>query len=183
MSFFKKLFLGTKAADNITGSPKSDVIVGKGGADTLNGVNGNDLILGGSGDDLLKGGAGHDFLFGMRGNDTINGGTSGDLLVGGSGNDRLTGGGGKDFMWGGSGADTFRIDATGFKNTILDFNFAAGDRIDIPAGYTLADAKIVDNGLKLFGVTLTFSKAGEAGPTVAILGVDKVADVSADWFI
>lgn len=174
---------GTSSSNTITGTAKNDVIIGKGGNDALNGGTGNDIVLGGKGNDDLGGSAGKDLVIGGAGNDVIRGGTDKDLLIGGSGNDLIVGGSG-DKLWGGRGADVFRIDPTGVKNTILDFSFKDGDRIDIPRGYSLANAKIVDNGWSIFGVTVTFfDGTGAAGPVMQILGVNKASDVISDWFV
>lgn len=166
-----------------TTSTSGAVIKGTSGNDTLTGTPGKDIILGGAGNDNLGGGAGKDLVYGGSGDDAIRGGSGKDLLIGGRGNDLIVANDG-DTLWGGSGADTFRIDPTGIKNTILDFSFRSGDRIDIPTGYSLANAKIVDNGLSLFGVTVTFfNDQGVAGPVVQIYNVGKASCVSADWFI
>ncbi len=177
MGRFKK---GTNGPDTLIGTKFADKLFGKGGDDLLDGGNGNDLLVGGKGNDLIKSGAGNDFAFGGKGNDTINGGHGYDFLFGGSGDDRLTGGGEIDIMVGGRGKDEFRIDATGFKNIVVDFCYAQGDRIDIPPGYALSDATITDNGLSLFGVTVSW---GSSGPVVQILGVANASDVSSAWFI
>lgn len=66
------------------------------------------------------------------GNDTINGGEGDDLIFGQEGNDVIDGGEGDDTLFGGSGSDTFILaDAGNGIDTIEDFNFAEGDRLDI----------------------------------------------------
>ena len=66
-------------------------------------------------------------------NDAITAGSGADTIAAGAGNDTLTGGG---------GADTFRFAELGATNsdTITDYNFAQGDRIDVSA---LLDANFV----------------------------------------
>ncbi|RYY04220.1 MAG: retention module-containing protein [Gammaproteobacteria bacterium] len=72
--------------------------------------------------------------------DTLRGGTgiAADTLNGGGGNDTLTGGKGNDTLTGGTGADTFvwnLVDkgttAAPAKDTVTDFNTAAGDKLDL----------------------------------------------------
>lgn len=88
-----------------------------------------DQLQGSAADNLLEGGAGADILEGRAGNDE---------LVGGSGADDLYGGQGADALTGGTGADTFIFMATGesskqsgLTDTITDFNYTTGDRIDL----------------------------------------------------
>lgn len=109
--------LGTRAADELTGSAGDDVIVGLGGNDRIDGAQGDDLacggtgndtLLGGNGDDSLWGDAGQDVLTGGPGNDSLNGGSGNDSLSGTSGDDALAGGPGTDRCTGGAGADTAR---------------------------------------------------------------------------
>nr|WP_281422877.1 type I secretion C-terminal target domain-containing protein [Sphingomonas yunnanensis] len=85
------------------------------------GLSGNYHVSGLGGDDRLFGGEGNDRLFGGGGNDVIVGGGGNDWLYGGAGNNALTGGG---------GADRFVITA-GSNDTITDFRFADGDKIDL----------------------------------------------------
>jgi Ca2+-binding RTX toxin-like protein len=61
-------------------------------------------------------------LIGTNYNDTLNGGGGNDTLIGGLGNDQMTGG---------IGADMFRFSKGGGQDTILDFNAAQGDIIDL----------------------------------------------------
>jgi Ca2+-binding RTX toxin-like protein len=95
------------------------------GFNNINGT-GNYLdneIRGNKSSNILDGEGGNDKLFGRSGNDT---------LIGGEGNDRLNGGPGDDSLTGGSGADTFvfktLLEAV---DTIADFNFSEGDKIEI----------------------------------------------------
>ena len=178
----KKVF-GTKDNDDIDGGPENEILFGKQGDDDVRGGNGNDIVKGGSGDDIVGGGAGNDIVIGGSGDDIVNGGNGKDLLIGGSGDDRIVGSGQGDALFGGSGADIFRIDATGFKDVILDFKYHQGDRIDIPNGYSFENATIKDNGWSIFGVTVTFEIEGKDDVIVQILGVKDADDVQADWFI
>ena len=106
-------------------------------------------INGGGGDDTLtvKDLTGTDvqkvFFNGGDGNDILDasqtfvpvtawGGVGNDSLTGGHGNDYLDGNEGNDTLVGGAGADTFVVGANG-TDTIVDFNFAEGDTIQISA--------------------------------------------------
>ena len=92
------------------------------------------------GDDEIDGSDEDDVLFGWAGNDTILGNKGNDELNGGDGDDDLTGGKGADEQTGGIGADTFfflkagdsKPKAAG-RDTILDFDGAEGDTIDLSA--------------------------------------------------
>ena len=79
--------------------------------------------------DVLTGGTGDDLLFGLA---------AADKLYGGAGDDTLVGGAGADKLWGGAGADVFMFPlasdsrlAVSARDTINDFDFAEGDRIDL----------------------------------------------------
>ena len=94
-----------------------DTIIAPSGK-TYTGTAGNDAILGADTDDQLFGGLGDDILDGGQGD---------DLLIGGLGSDQMTGG---------AGADTFKfaaadVDGTLAKDTIMDFNTADGDKLDL----------------------------------------------------
>ena len=88
-------------------------------------------LIGTSGANVLVGGTGNDILRGLAGMDTLYGGAGDDVLFGGTGADKL---------WGGDGADTFaftapsdsRLIATA-RDTIFDYDYAAGDKIDLSA--------------------------------------------------
>src|SRR5690606_7820656 len=92
------------------------------------------------GDDVLDASDEADVLFAWAGNDTIRGNKGKDRLNGGDGDDTLIGGKGADEQTGGAGADTFRfLKADDSKpnpaqrDTILDFDGAEGDIIDLSA--------------------------------------------------
>ncbi|WP_237884046.1 beta strand repeat-containing protein, partial [Pseudomonas sp. PGPR40] len=65
---------------------------------------------------------------------TLVGSMAADVLSGGEGNDILAGRGGEDTLSGGAGADVFAYlnEAEG-GDTILDYNFAEGDALDLSA--------------------------------------------------
>lgn len=102
---------GSRFADGLRGNARANILAGMDGADTLFGAGGQDFLLGGGGRDALQGGSG---------NDTLEGGLARDQLAGGS------------------GADVFRFADGDFgpatavgADAILDFDHAAGDRIDL----------------------------------------------------
>lgn len=129
---------GGAGNDDLYGGAGKDVLYGGAGRDVLYGGTGNDELYGGAGNDSLFGGAGKDEIHGGDGNDRLNGGDGNDALYGGKGADRLVGGKGADLLSGGSGKDVFvfnavsdsTVKASG-RDTILDFNGKAGDRIDL----------------------------------------------------
>jgi Ca2+-binding RTX toxin-like protein len=133
-------FNGSEGDDTINGSSKDDIINGNGGNDTVNGGGGNDLITGGAGNDTLSGNSGNDTIYATSGNDivhgnddndTLYGGSGADLLYGDNGNDTLIGGTGTTTMTGGGGLDVFKFINTGGVDTITDFRYSIGDKINI----------------------------------------------------
>ncbi|HYG87876.1 MAG TPA: hypothetical protein VD978_16590 [Azospirillum sp.] len=110
---------------NKTGNGGNNTLSGGDGNDTLSGVSGNDMLRGRAGNDLLYGGSGSDWLYGGIGADTLNGDRGNDWLWGDRGNDMLTGG---------DGADRFCFASGSGVDRILDFNYAAGDRIQLASG-------------------------------------------------
>lgn len=114
----------------VTGDGRNSVTTGAG----------NDSVSGGSGDDTISAGAGNDSIFGFGGNDRLSGGAGDDsiqavgsgnvVLDGGEGNDFLVSGWGLDTLIGGAGADIFQFFGQGGIDRVLDFTYAAGDRVD-----------------------------------------------------
>lgn len=122
---------------------------GDDGSNSLDGASTNDRLSGNAGDDVLKG---------VSGADRLEGGTGNDRLVGGAGADLLIGGTGHDVLKGGAGADVFRYETLHDKgDTILDFDAAAGDQIDLSA----IDADAAQAGDQAF--TLVAKLNGHAG--------------------
>lgn len=100
-------------------------VVGSASADTITGTNAPSILEGND-------------LFGLGGNDTLNGKDGFDRLWGGDGDDTLIGGLGRDKMLGEAGKDTFvyqsvrdAVSALGFDDTVGDFSFMQGDKIDL----------------------------------------------------
>ena len=97
--------VGTKEADNLTGTSGSDVIVALDGDDTIDGKVADDVICGGAGNESIEGQSGSDTIYGGSGNDTIKGGSQSDTIYGGSGNDTIKGEEDSDTIYGGSGSE------------------------------------------------------------------------------
>lgn len=66
-----------------------------------------------------------------QGNDVLDGGDGNDVLYGEGGDDILIGGAGNDTLYGGTGADTFVFTTFDGVDTVKDFSFAEGDKLDI----------------------------------------------------
>jgi len=123
------ILVGTGGSDWIKGLIGDDFLNGGEGNDKLEGNQGKDNLTGGLGNDELLGGKDDDILNGNQGNDTLYGNLGDDVLFGGKNDDLLNGGEGNDTLYGNLGADTFVL-ASG-KDTVADFNFSDGDRIQI----------------------------------------------------
>ena len=129
---------GGKDQDSIFGGKDVDAIYGNLGNDAVYGNLDNDQIYGGADDDMLFGGQGDDQLFGNKGN---------DQLFGNKGNDTLNGGSGDDVLFGAAGADVFVVGPG--SDTALDFNGAAGDRVEVTGNsWTLQSS---GNSVTIFG--------------------------------
>lgn len=165
----------------------NDTFNGVGGDDVhIFGDGGNDRFFGGAFGDTFDGGVGNDILNGGGGNDKLLGGAGIDTLNGGLGNDTLTGGTGTDRMTGGLGLDNFRFllpsdSVRGVRHdSILDFNRAQHDRIDLSA--IDANTKHVGNDAFKFIGTLAFhGLAGELRASNNLVqgdvNGDKIADI------
>lgn len=70
-------------------------------------------------------------IFGNDGDNRIDGLKGDDTLSGGAGNDTIDGGAGNDVLKGDGGADLFHFSKNSGHDTIVDFNPAEGDRIDL----------------------------------------------------
>jgi Ca2+-binding RTX toxin-like protein len=188
------LLLGGSGDDTLDGGAAADLLYGNKGLDFILGGSGDDTILGGQnggrasgtplalrtevetisggdGADIIYGNHGTDLLIGDAGDDTMFGGQDADTLSGGAGADSLLGNLGDDSLVGGAGADTFRSGAANGNDTIGDFDFTEGDRIN-----NFSDvATFVDT---TGGAFITYVD----GSTVTLVGVT-VASLSDDAFI
>jgi hypothetical protein len=91
--------------------------------------------------------------FGLAGNDFITGTSGSDIISGGVGDDVIIGAGGADVLSGGEGGDIFRYlsssdsgVAWGAFDTIIDFDFSDGDRIDLSSAINSTNSAITDLG-------------------------------------
>jgi Ca2+-binding RTX toxin-like protein len=160
----------TSGADTLTGGDTADQLAGGHGDDVLTGNPGADTLFGGQGSDQLFGNRGADQLAGDLGDDLVRGGRGDDLLDGGAGNDTLGGDLGDDRLTGGAGADRFLYRPGDGNDTITDFSFGDGDRIQLAdgAGFTVDSTAGGDALLQVTGggsITLTGILSGDVQPS------------------
>jgi Ca2+-binding RTX toxin-like protein len=155
------VLVGSAGADTLDGGDGADLVRGLGGIDLLIGGDGEDRLFGGEGDDVLQGGDGNDQIIDGAGRNRIQGGAGDDELrgtgriEGGDGHDviqallgsTVLGGAGRDRVQASPEADRIRYldrdDAPASftagpgepltYETIVGFDGAAGDRIDLRA--------------------------------------------------
>lgn len=172
---------GFEGDDVMTGGDGFDILQGNQGRDTLSGDEGHDWVVGGQNDDMLMGGDGNDIVHGNlgvdivdggNGNDTLYGGQADDSLKGWAGDDWLSGDRGADTLMGGTGADIFYVFAESGQETIIDFNRAEGDRIQVAGGisWTVLQA----------GGDTVVNLAG--GAQITLWGV-QAATLTGDWIV
>ncbi|MHC1999571.1 calcium-binding protein [Methylobacterium sp. CM6241] len=175
---------GGAGDDVMTGHGGNDTLLGGSGADTMRGGTGNDTYVidnagdrateqPGEGFDTIRSTVSHTMeantdkmvLSGTA--DLIaNGNAGNNQIYGNAGDTEIYGGDGRDLLYGRGGADTFVFkDATdsdvaiGGRDIIKDFDFAAGDRIDLSA----IDANFGQAGDQGFDFIGTDAFSGEAG--------------------
>jgi Ca2+-binding RTX toxin-like protein len=172
---------GAGGADIINGQSGADRIFAGAGADTVNGAGGTDTILGLGGADQLSGGGENDFINGNGGADVVNGDDGADMLRGGQGDDTLHGGPGadtlngdlgNDILFGDSGADRFLFRPGAGTDWVSGFNFAEGDRVQLPTGTTYT----VNN---YFGQALITLSSGDS---MGLVGIAP-SSVTSDWVV
>ncbi|ESQ89545.1 hypothetical protein ABAC460_11760 [Asticcacaulis sp. AC460] len=142
--------IGNIGNNLLSGAGGHDYLDGDAGADTMDGGSGNDtFIVDSSGDSVVEAsGGGTDIVYSnatfslnglnvenlvLTGSNNINGtgGSGNNIITGNYGLNTLNGGGGNDVLTGGALADIFLFQA-GFKlDTIMDFNSAEGDKIQL----------------------------------------------------
>ena len=112
-------------------------------AGDVNGDGFDDLIVGAKGDDPNGDTSGASFVvfggnfsgavtrIGTLGDDMLTGTAANDVIFAGTGNDTLDGGGGIDRLSGGQGADLFTLRNLNGTTTIIDFDGAEGDKLNV----------------------------------------------------
>ncbi|WP_308238081.1 M10 family metallopeptidase C-terminal domain-containing protein [Phenylobacterium sp. J367] len=172
---------GDDGADSISGGADFDDINGNMGDDTAAGGAGDDWVVGGKDQDRLFGDEGGDIVYGNLGDDALFGGAGADLMRGGQGNDVLEGGEGDDWLsgdrgddtiTGGAGADIFHGSQDAGLDRILDFAYAAGDRVVLDPGTAF---NLLQQGAD---AVLDFG----AGHRMVLVGV-QLTDLGGDWLL
>ncbi|WP_372088196.1 type I secretion C-terminal target domain-containing protein (plasmid) [Tistrella mobilis] len=149
------------------------------GTNTSNTLISIENVLAGSYSDNISGNDGVNRLAGGGGNDVIDGGGGDDIIIGGANADTLIGG---------AGADTFVYEATSDsgalaqnRDTIMDFNAAEGDRIDLSA--IDANTDLIGNQAFSFIGAAAFSRtAGELRYVAQDAGYLIQADTDGDGY-
>ena len=112
-------------------------------AGDVNGDGFDDLIVGAPQDDPNGSYSGASFVvfggnfsgavtkIGTVGDNTLTGSEANDVIFAGVGNDTLDGGGGTDRLSGGAGADIFTLRNLDGTTTVIDFDGAEGDRLNV----------------------------------------------------
>jgi Ca2+-binding RTX toxin-like protein len=147
---------------NLTIEDPADVFVFAANPNTVQGTAGNDTLVGDSTANLFDGLGGNDTIYGLGGNDTIAGGDGVDKIEGGKGNDGLAGG---------TGGDLFIFAPGSGTDTIADFDFANGDRIDASAYGVISLADLSEFTFDGDDTIIGF----DANNSVRVIGVDLTA--------
>lgn len=186
---------GGAGSDSLYGGADNDTLDGGSEADALYGGLGNDSLVGQSGADTLWGDDGNDVLNGGLDNDALFGGLGNDVLLGDMGNDTLDGGAGVDTLTGGMGADVFVVGLRGEGvDSIADFSYATGDRLDIDAlaaqlGYAGGREAFADGALRLdIGTRGSFLSIQDDATSLWSQGLflqsmAASTPILADWFV
>ncbi len=119
---------------------------GWGGKDTLRSI---EQVQGSEHDDVIAMDDRDNVVHGNGGDDLIDGSGGADVLYGGDGADTLAGGTGDDTLSGGPGPDVFVYRTGDGIDTVLDFNAAEGDLLDlrgVVGRHSLADLPIAQVG-------------------------------------
>ena len=121
-------------------------------------------------------------LVGSNYNDALMGNRAVNVINGGGGNDWVIAWGSGDFLIGGSGADKFALDNAGAKSTVIDFNYAAGDRLyfDVAPEISWAAGSGLDaNGVSHSAWIGTYED--RFGNVEQIILLDVTTQPNADW--
>ena len=123
-------------------------------------------------------------LVGSDYDDALQGGRTVNVLDGGAGNDWLIAWASGDFLAGGAGADRFVLDNAAGTTTILDFNYAEGDRIYL-AGVSGIDWT-QGTGADQFGVShdaWVGSYVDQSGNSEQVILLDVTMTPGSDWLM
>ena len=141
--------------EHVIGGRSGDVLIGDDTANTLNGYTGNDVLSGGGGDDLLEGG---------KGSDRLRGGEGSDIFVYRTWHDSPT--------------------QAGLRDVIVDFQEAAGDRIDLSTLDTQPDVQGVQAPAFSAGdsqpYAVWYESQGDGGTVHVEMNGDSIPDLSID---
>jgi Ca2+-binding RTX toxin-like protein len=147
--------------DYANGMQGNDTVHGNEGTDTMLGGQGSDWVFGDEGADVhINGNMGDDHVFGGQGADTVYGGQGNDTVDGDDGDDRVSGDQGDDLLTGGAGADRFIFKLGSGNDVVDDFNFAAGDRLQLALGTVYSTSTVGADVLISWGSDDTVLLAG-----------------------
>jgi hypothetical protein len=129
----------------------------------------------------------NDQLVGSYGDDTLVGSVGIDTMEGGIGDDILKGGDGNDYLIGGAGADTFIWqDGDVGIDSIKDFSFAEGDKLDLSDILHVTTGNVLDDYLNFSSANSDTtidvfvggdaSASGTPNQTIILEGVDLGSD-------
>ncbi len=167
--------ISTIASDGVQNLIDTSVSHTSAGGNFVDGGSGDDTVIAGAGADTIDGGDGIDTIDYSNSDAAVmidfeNGVVSGghaqgdqisnfenivgsdfdDTLRGDDGNNRIDGGAGNDVLRGGGGADVFVLGSSEDGiDTIVDFNLAEGDRLDISSVVNMNDIDDIANYVKL----------------------------------
>jgi Ca2+-binding RTX toxin-like protein len=125
---------GSGNGDTIAGGPGSELKGVVGDNDEVDGTTGNDTIWASGNEETVNAGTGTD-LIGASGNgNLINAGAGSDTIYSSGSGDTVSGNGNALIEEGG-GSFTFLDTSNVYNDTIVGFDQAAGDRIDLVGGH------------------------------------------------
>ncbi|CAA2101636.1 Bifunctional hemolysin/adenylate cyclase [Methylobacterium bullatum] len=176
---------GGAGDDVITGRGGNDTLLGGSGADTMRGGTGNDTYVidnagdraieqPGEGFDTIRSTVSHTMeantekmVLSGNGDLVANGNAGNNQIYGNAGDTEIYSGDGRDLLYGRGGADTFVFKdvtdsdvAIGGRDIVKDFDFAAGDRIDLSA-IDANSGLAGDQGFQFVGTEAFSGEAGE----------------------
>ncbi|WP_244475809.1 calcium-binding protein [Methylobacterium sp. Leaf93] len=202
---------GGAGDDVVTGHAGNDTLLGGSGSDTMRGGTGNDTyVIDNAGDRAIEQpGEGYDtiratvshtmeantekMVLSGNGDLVANGNAGNNEIYGNAGDTEIYGGDGRDLLYGRGGADTFVFKdvtdsdvAIGGRDIVKDFDFAAGDRIDLSA-IDANSGLAGDQGFQFVGTEAFSGEAGELrmkfGGGNTLLQGDTNGDGAADFAV